>query len=329
VSFDFVRGHMGGNLIVLLDGEQFPSGRELETVVKILGPNYLYGHEAGLLYPGRNGADLAVKIAEPTAPTFISACGGMTQVLGKALVDTDLGKRFSIKIREPVTTVILETEAGLTGISIEVGAGQVKRVRTDMSAFMGECYSRGVGPVVLQGLPAMRVGKLLVVNGELVRQRCPEADFVSWNNSARRILTDLQQEFRRSTGEVEYNYCLYDWRPQHSGDVRVIFPHYLSREFIEPSCGTGSIAVGIALLESGEFKRYRGSYGESVCIRLEAGGGLELGGPDLTDLFFQIEAGRPKSVSFSHSLVEITATGQVWVATPLSTCDECFQAEGK
>jgi cytochrome c2 len=70
--------------------------------------------------------------------------------------------------------------------------------------------------------------------------------------------------------------------------------------------------VGIALLESGEFKNHRGLYGESACIRLEAGGGLELGGPDLTDLFFQIEAGRLKSVSFSHSLVEITATGQVW-----------------
>lgn len=313
MKLDFIRGHMGGNKIILLVGEQFPAGRELELAVKILGPNYLDGHEAGLLYPGRCGADLAVKIAEPTAPSFISACGGLTQVLGKALVETDLGERFSIPAAEPLTTVVLETGAGLAKISVDVSGGKVQRVVTKMGAFVRECYERGVGPLVLQGIPAMRVGKLLVLNGDAVRQRCPGVDFIGWDDSARHILTELQKEFMKLTGEPEYNYCLYDWNAQHGGDVRVVFPHCLPQEFIEPSCGTGSVAVGIALLEAGEMQQYLGPPANLASLRLEAGGGIELGGPDITELFLQMEGGSLSSASFSHSLVEITAVGQVFI----------------
>jgi hypothetical protein len=311
LKLDFIRGHMGGNKIILLVGAQFPAGRELELAVKILGPNYLDGHEAGLLYPGRFGADLAVKIAEPTAPSFISACGGLTQVLGKALVETDLGERFSIPAAEPLTAVVLETGAGLANISVEVNGGKVQRVVTEMEAFVRECYGRGVGPLVLQGIPAMRVGKFLVVNGDAIRERCPGIDWAAGDSSARRILTELQKDFIKRTGELEYNYCLYDWNPQNGGDARVVFPHCLPQEFIEPSCGTGSVAVGIALLESGEMQQRLGQWVNCNRLRLEAGGGIELGGPDITELFFDLEGGSLRSVSFAHSLVEITAMGQV------------------
>ena len=60
MKYDFIRGHMGGNIIVLLHGNQFQPAQELEQAVKILGPHYLAGHEAGLLYASAGGADLAV-----------------------------------------------------------------------------------------------------------------------------------------------------------------------------------------------------------------------------------------------------------------------------
>jgi len=302
---------MGGNLIVLLDGRQLPAGRELELAVRILGPNYLAAHEVGLLYPGLGAADLEVKIAEPTAATYISACGGMTQVLGKALVEAGLAGRFGLTVQEPTTSIMLRTEAGLTGISIDVHSGKAGRVVTAMDAFMRECYDRGVGAMVLLGIEAMRAGKLLVVNADTVRRHCPGVDFNTWNSEARHILTELQNEFMRQTGEREYNYCLYDWNPQHGGHVRVVFPHCLEQDFIEPSCGTGSIAVGIALLESGEMAQRLGPLKDHVCFKLEAGGGLELGGPDITELSLQLKNGQLCGVSFSHSLVEITSTGQV------------------
>lgn len=313
MQLDFVRGHMGGNLIILLDGAQLPPGRELELAVKILGPNYLAGHEAGVLYRGENGADLSVKIAEPTAPSFISACGGLTQVLGKALIDTDFGERFNIKAEEPVSSFVLETGAGHAFITVDVRRGKAGRVVTDMGAFVHECYERGVGPVMLRGIPAVRAGKFLVLNADAVRQRHPGADFEVWDNLARTILSELQQEFIEQTGEPEYNYALYDWNPRQRGHVQVIFPHWLPGDFMEPSCGTGSVAVGIALIESGELLSHLNSFSGSPCLKLEAGGGIELGGPDITELFLQIDGGGVCGASFTHSLVEITATGRVWV----------------
>lgn len=313
MRLDFVQGHMGGNKIVLLDGKQLPPGRELEIADKILTPNYLSGHEAGLLYREGRDAGLTVKIFEPTSKCFITACGGLTQVLGKALIETVLGERFSISIEEPVTKVLLVTEAGLTRISIYIIDGKVSRVVTEMSAFVRECYDRGVEPVILQGIQVMRVGKLLVINGDKVKQRWPEVDFLKWNDAAKNILTELQKEFMRLTGEREYNYCLYDWNSMHGGHVRVVFPHCLSQGFIEPSCGTGSIAVGMALWESGEMKKHLGHLADCVDFRLESGGDIELGGPDITQLFLEIKDGRLCGASFTHNRVDITAVGHVIV----------------
>lgn len=313
LKLDFVRGHMGGNLIVLLCGDQVPAGRELELAVKALGINYLWAHEAGILYPGGGGADLSVKIAEPTSNCFISACGGLTQVLGKALVETDLGERFQIDLQEPLTKVKLETGAGLAQLEIETAAGRATRVVTNMHAFIRECYDRGIRAHELQGIKVMQVGKVMVLNGDLVRQLHPGVDFAGWGGETRRILTELQREFQAVTGEPEYNFALYDWNPEHRGDLRVVFPHCIPQNFFEPSCGTGSVAVAIGALASGELARRAVLPGGKVNLKIEAGGSTALGGPDITELFLEVAGGKVEAASFSHSLVEITAAGQVWL----------------
>ncbi len=311
MKLDFIRGHMGGNIIVLLDGEQLPAGGELAAAVKILGPHYLSGHEAGLLYPASCGAGLRLKIAEPTSGCFISACGGLTQVLGKALVEANLGERYAIMMEEPSTVVLLETDAGTTELMVELSAGKTNRVTTTMDAFVLECGGKGVGRIELQGIPAVQAGKFLVLNADQVKQRHPGADFCRWDSTTRLLLSRLQQEFMARTGEAEYNLCLYDWRPDHGGDLRVVYPHCVSQDFIEPSCGTGSVAVGMAVLESGELQQRLGPAESALALKLEAGGGIELGGPDITELFLEVSGGNLLSARFSHSLVEITAIGQV------------------
>ncbi|MEW5785789.1 MAG: hypothetical protein AB1767_12090 [Bacillota bacterium] len=313
MKLDFVRGHMGGNIIILLHGGQFTPGRELEQAVKILGSNYLAGHEAGLLYPPTNGANLAVKIAEPTSNCYISACGGLTQVLGKALLETSLGRDYGIPLQEPLTEILLETGAGLVKIAVDTAAGRALRVVTNLQAFAGESYAKGVGAMELQGIPVVRAGKFLAVNGDLVKQKYPRADFRGWDAETRSLLAGLQEEFMRRTGESEYNYVLYDWRPEFSGDLRVVYPHCIPQDFFEPSCGTGSVAAGIALLASGELCRQKEFTRGSISLKLEAGGGIELGGPDITELKMTVEDGKLIDVSFSHSLVEITAVGEVWL----------------
>lgn len=308
---DFIKGHMGGNTILLLYGEQLPEGRELALSVKALDPNHLWCHECGILYPADSGTDLKVKISEPTLPSFISACGGMTQVLGKALVETDLGDYFKIEVREPVTEVIIETDAGPTALEIHSTGGKNLCTVTDMGAFLEECLKRGMRSWKLQGVDVNQAGVVLVVNAEKIKEVYPRTDFTNWDAATRELLSGIQSEFQKKTGIGDYYFTLYDWHPERSGDLRIVFPHCIPQDYYEPACGTGSIGLGAALLFSGELEQRRGLQEGTVKLKLESGGSIELGGPDTTELILEIAGGELTGASFSHSLVEITVTGRV------------------
>ncbi|MBM4235131.1 MAG: hypothetical protein FJ152_01490 [Firmicutes bacterium] len=309
MKLDFVRGHMGGNLIILLRGEQIPAGTELETAVKLMGPNYLHAHEAGILYPGSRPGEIEVKIAEPSVPCFISACGGFTQVLGAALVETELGSYFGIDINRKPVEVMLLTGCGPTELKIDTDGQKVLRIKTDMDCFVRECYERGVGAFSYGELKYMRAGKFLVINADRFTAAYPGLDFVNWNQKTRDILQTIQHDFMERTGEIEPNVTLYDWHPEQGGDLRVVFPHYVQDDFFEPSCGTGSVALGIAVLAAGELSHLKPAESGWLTLKIESGGGIELGGPDITSL--EIKAGTEwvKTAFFSHSRVEITSIG--------------------
>ena len=310
MKLDFVRGHMGGNLIILLRGDQVPLGQELETAVKLMGPNYLYAHEAGILYPAGQPGQIEVKIAEPTVPCFISACGGFTQVLGAALVETPFGDLFGLDRGASPIEVLLHTDCGPTMISIEHDSGKAKRIKTGMECFVEECYERGVNKMSINNLEVLRAGKFLVINADRFRQILPEADFNGWNAKTRRAMVDIQDQFMKMTGEVEPNVAVYDWHPEHSGNLRVVFPHYVRDDYFEPSCGTGSVALGLAVLAAGELETGKLSNNDWHILELESGGGNELGGPEITRLEMKISDNKAKSAVFSHSRVEITSVGE-------------------
>jgi hypothetical protein len=310
MKLDFVRGHMGGNLIILLRGDQVPLGYELETAVKLMGPNYLYAHEAGILYPAGQPGQIEVKIAEPTVPCFISACGGFTQVLGAALVETPLGDLFGLDRETSPVEVLLHTDCGPTVISIERNSGKAKRIKTGMKCFVEECYERGVEKMVISNLELLRAGKFLIINADLFRQFLPEADFNGWNAKTRRAMVEIQDQFMKTTGEVEPNVAVYDWHPEHRGNLRVVFPHYVRDDYFEPSCGTGSVALGLALLAAGELETAKMPDNDWYVLEIESGGGNELGGPELTRLEMKISGSKVKSAVFSHSRVEITSIGE-------------------
>ncbi|MBW6463684.1 MAG: hypothetical protein SCJ94_04235 [Bacillota bacterium] len=310
MKLDFVRGHMGGNLIILLRGDQVPVGRELDAAVKLMGANYLYAHEAGILYSTEKPGQIEVKIAEPTVPCFISACGGFTQVLGAALIETDLGDLFGLNREISPAEVVLHTDCGPTALSIEFKDGKAVRIRTNMECFVTECYERGVGKMRINELEVLRAGKFLVINAESFRQVYQYADFNNWNGKTRKALLDIQDQFMSETGEIEPNVAVYDWQPERKGQMRVVFPHYVQDEFFEPSCGTGSVALGLAALAADELKDITVGENGWLTLDIESGGGIELGGPDLTTLEMKIENNQVKSAVFSHSRVEITAVGE-------------------
>jgi hypothetical protein len=311
MELDYLKGHMGNNIIIFLYGEQLPTGRELEAAVEVLQSHRVSGHETGILYPPVRGGDLMVKIVGFTSRAFITACGGLTQVLGKAAVETELGRRLSLPIREPETRIILETDAGPVPITVEVAGGEAKRVWTDMGTFVRECYDLGVSQLELQGVPAMKVGKFLALDGDKVKRHYPEADFESMTVRTQEILLRLQDEFKRQTFSNYHDFSLYDWRPQSAGDLRVLFPHNLATGHVEPACGTGFVATGIALWELGELHRRGLTHEEGARVRYECGGAPVLVGSELASLELACDGDRVVGTAFSHSLIEIMEEGRI------------------
>ena len=89
----------------------------------------------------------------------------------------------------------------------------------------------------------------------------------------------------------------------------VLCSHYLQR-IHRTLRGTGSWPWAWPAWKQG-VPRQPG--GDGSPAQTGTGGGPELGGPELTELQLTLAAGKLSRVTFSHSLVEITATGQVMV----------------
>jgi len=303
---------MGGNTIVLLHGSQIKKGRELGTALHILSGEYLSCHEAGILYPPKNKGDLKVKIVGCASKHFISACGGMTQVLGHALVETDIGKPYGISVANSRTNIILETDGGIVKVGIEPSfRDRETRVITNMKSFLQEIYTDGVNPMRLCGVHAMQVGKFLVLNADDVKNIFPEVDFVKMDEKTKKVLVEIQKEFFKIYRSGTFDFALYDWHPLRGGNIRAVFPHDIPGGLVEPSCGTGSVAIGVAIVATGEVER-EGIYREGVYeVSLETGGGYELGGPERTTLLISSSKSVITNVSFSHSLVKITTVGEI------------------
>lgn len=318
-KIDYVKGHMGGNEIVLLKGDQIQEGHEKEVAFAALDPPNIRGHQAGLLYRSTEN-EVRVEIVSVTPRGFISSCGGLTQVLGKVMVETDFLREFALRLETPLSEVDLETDAGIVKLQVEHHARVASRVWTSMKPFVNECYRLGVVPMEVAGVRVMKVGKVLVINGDELRQRFSSITLKRIDEATIRTLSKVQQEFITTISSAESSegekhsytpgFAIYDLNPKEGGDGRVIFPHDVSIGHIEPSCGTGAAAVGITMWEKGEVQTDE----NEVDISLESGGSPStIGGPDLTKLILRQADGKVMDARFSHSNVKILAEGKIWI----------------
>jgi proline racemase len=309
---NFVKGHMGGNEIIVLYGGQVPEESGIKMALPVLDPPGIRGHQAGLIYGSEGNADLKVKIVDVTSRGFISMCGGLTQVLGKALIETDISEYLDIELKRPVTRLTLKTDAGSIPLEITSHNGRVERVLTGMKPFVDECYSLGIEPIKVANVDAMRVGKFLVVDADELRRVHSIVKFEEMDETALQFLRRMQEDFDKHgyLDSKNADFALYDLNSENpSNDGRLIFPHGISAGHIEPACGTGTVAVGIAMLEN---KQMEGK--DEVELSFESGGApFTIGGPDLTKLKLGIENGKVVEAYFSHSPVQILATGKLWI----------------
>lgn len=303
----FIKGHMGGDEVVLLYADQIPAGERIAVGLSVLARPSIGGHNSGLVYHSAI-ADIKVDALDATCSEPLPICGGVTQVLGKAIIETDLASHLGLAVEEPETTVVLETGVGLAPLRILHQDGKVERVLTDMTAFVEECYATGVEPLKAAAIDAFRVGPFLVMNGDSVKQVYPNFTFENMGVREFHLLQTAQRDFHDYIERETSSFSLYDLHSKsHSG--RLVFPHGLDQRYYEPSCGAGTVAVGIAMVENGEIDG-----NGDISLVFEMGGDVfSLGGPDTMELRLVVQDKKVTQAYISHSLVEILATGELWI----------------
>jgi diaminopimelate epimerase len=305
-KFDYVKGHMGGNEIVFLDGSQISPQRYIEVGMSVLRTPSVHGDQAGILLKPKSSGDVRVKIVDRTAQGFITMCGGLSQVLPRALAETELGKRFHLQ--KPIRKVDLETDLGIVRIIVRNTKSGMTAF-TDMTKFVDECYGLGLSKIQVSGVSALKIGKFLVVDANEILKVHPDANFVSMNQQANDILVEMQRDFdsQHFIPKPNADYSLFDMYPEDPTHGRVLFPHSIPIGHIEPSCGTGTIAVAVGLAFSERVS------GPKASLKFDSGDGPFLGGSETTRVNMSLENGRVTHAEFTHSKVEITSVGNVWI----------------
>ena len=299
----FVKGHMGGNLIALLHGEELEFKRELEQCLAVLSGRYLTGHQCGILYPPENGGDLKVRIVSCSWRDYIPACGGLTQVLGKALQESDIGKAYQIEPAkgDSKLSLLLEFDCGKVPITVEVKNSQAQRVMTDLSSFAGECIAEGIEELVIDNVPITRVGSFMIVSADAINARYKTTDFERMDAETLNVFAALQERFQEAIDSPSWIVALYDENCSKGGDFRALFPHSVLEGHIEAACGTGSVALALGLANQRR--------GNEFTFNFETGGEAVLGGSEMTTVNLDKAGQEGCSALFSHNNVEILISG--------------------
>lgn len=312
MNLNFVKGHMGGNTILLLPGGERDSSWIVDTALQLLEQKYLCSHQAGFLCTGDKKDSLKVRIVGFSTRGLISACGGLTQVLGVAVRGGFL-EHLGIPLSKKKGQILLETEGGEVTIDLLDEKKGHASVLTDLTSFVQECYELGMERISLEGVNALKIGKFLVINAEELRSKNIVGNFETFDAEALSILKTLQSIFQKQCKTQSCDFALFDWSKTKKGFLRSVFPHGIERGHVEPACGTGSVAVGLAVLLSKENLKGSDLPEGRIEFFLETGGGAGLVGDEFTRLVLEVNQQRIEKAFFSHSKVEIIATGSVFI----------------
>jgi len=321
-ALDFVKIHAGWDECIFIYQDQVTKGQELRTSLSLLRKPSIRGIEVGILSPPEGAGDIHVRIVDDTSQGFIRMCGGLTQSIGKAIVETHIGKRLGIRIVEGKNRVILETDAGLIPIEIEVKNGTVQKVVTEMSSYIADCYGRGVGLVEVEGMTLVNVGineeekEFLVLDVDELTKRFPKINFWTRETATLDTLEHIYRSFLDLHGmSLEFLYAvLYKLENRESKrTIRTVFRFfpwdYAPGDHLEYACGTGTTALGIALCERGQVDLSDGS--ENLLLTV---GGKHL--PEATRVKTQLTLEGTKDritgAWFSHDRIELVASGKVY-----------------
>ena len=319
----FVRGHCGWDVVTLLLGREVPSAMQLEVALQVLDAPVNGGIEAGILERTGDPAAIRLRVTDGLTRGWLPMCGGMSQVIGKALVETSLREHFGIDCTAPMVRVRLQTDSCEVPLAIEVADNKAVSVTTTMDSYAGHLYELGIEPVMFTQVAGLRVGEFLVVDVADLETAYPGVDFTRRDPGAHLdIVNSMLESFARHLGGVQgVVSMLYDDRPEGSGDFRA-FPRFhgaddtAARIPYEFQCGTGTVAVAVALAHARRLP-FGGPHGSFV---LEWGS--QRATPDpfgirTSKVDLELSDDRIVRIDFQHSVIEIVAEGTLLVPSAI------------
>jgi hypothetical protein len=319
-AYQYIKGHCGWDSVTLLYGEEIPAGEEHRIAHALLEPPCSAGVEIGFMYPPEGEENIRLRVIDSTTRTWLPMCGGMSQVIGLAAFTTSMQEKFKIKKRLPATRVDVQTDSGLVPIEVNFDGDRISRVTTHMADYARFLYQDGVRPVIVRGIPAMKVGYFLVFKMDDLKGAYPDVEFGHRRPGAHmELLGEIQQEYLREQGidAATLYSMIYDLHPEDGGDARIFTRFFKGKGVpqsspMEAQCGTGTVAVGIAMAEKGELP-FSGARGQVV---------FEWGSRRLTPdpygarksfLDIKLEKGRLDWAGFGHNVVELLSVGTVYL----------------
>ncbi|MGC1730662.1 MAG: hypothetical protein WA747_14950 [Steroidobacteraceae bacterium] len=315
MNLSFVKGHCGWDTVTLVLASQVPPELQLEAALKIIDMPVSGGLEVGFMGRGEREGEIRLRIAESTTRNWIAMCGGMSQVIGKALVETGFRDHFSLKQSGPTLRVKLVTDSGVIPLEIEIEDAKARQTTTVMDEYAAFSYKCGVDPLVLDGIRGLQVDRFIIVDIAALEARHPGVDFTRRDPGQHlEIVNALLRTFQRHCGSTHGAVgMLYDDRTDDPGRFR-LYPRFFSPDLAaakipyEFQCGTGTVAVGVALAHHKQlpFNEQQG--------RIVFEWGDQRVTPDpygirTSQLNLVLHSGRVAKASFSHSVVEILAEG--------------------
>lgn len=311
----YVKGHCGWDAVTLLREGCVAPEHESDTALRILDAPVLGGLEVG--YLGKTGRrnELRLRVMANTQRDWIPMCGGMTQVIGRALVETSLRDLIDLEPGATTAVVNLVTTSGAIPLHIEIENGRVVRTTTIMDRYVEFLYARGVSPVVLEGIEALDVSEYLVFDIEALSRAHPGVEFrTRQHGPGLEIIHSMLRAYQKHRGVTAgVSAMMFERGGEGPGQFRVYSRFYSDDEAaagvpFEFQCGTGTVAVGIALAHWGLIP----SVDRNVELLLEWGSQRVTPDPygiRLSRLEAVLDGKRMTQARFSHSVVEILAEG--------------------
>jgi hypothetical protein len=216
----------------------------------------------------------------------IPVCGGLVQVYGAFLRMMTQGASGIVRFPSVEVPFSIEPE----------------RILADMSEFA--CMLKQVGCKPLPGIgpTAYQAGHLLVLSTRDIPPADKNGKFLDHGTRSQLLLkhNSFSRLYSKGAHALVYYHMQIERTDAATGakkmHVDAVFPHGLTHEFSEPSCGTGSIALALAL--------------DSEVLIIHCGDSRwTLGGPCKAHVLRD----RHGHHLYWHDTVRVTATGRVFL----------------